>query len=63
MTKRKRDSTIIRHKKRPPPSTDIDTTEHKKHKEVEYWHQKPHDRQERAARIAEMYMHMLYKLK
>jgi len=59
MAKRKRDSTIIRHNKRAAPTNNIDTTEHKKHKEVEYWHQKPHERHERAAILAAMYIHLL----
>jgi hypothetical protein len=63
MAKRKRDSTIIRPNKRPAPVNNIDPIEHKKHRQVEYWHQKPHDRREKAARIAEMYIHLLKKLK
>jgi hypothetical protein len=59
MAKRTRDDRIIRHKKRPLEDGDKDTNEHKKRKEVEYWHHGLLTRQERAASMAAMYIYLL----
>ena len=64
MAKRRRDDTIINHKKRPLDKgldKGLDIIEHKKAKGFEYWHHKELSREERAAEMAAMYIHLLNK--
>jgi hypothetical protein len=58
MTKRRRDDTVINHKKR-PLDKGVDKIEHKKTKGFEYWHHKELSREARAAEMAAMYIHLL----
>jgi len=58
MAKRRRDDTIINHKKR-PLDKGVDIIEHKKAKGFEYWHHKELSREARAAQMAAMYIHLL----
>ncbi len=58
MAKRRRDNTIIRHNKR-PLQVENSPDKHKKVKNVEYWHHETVTRQQRAAEMAAMYIHLL----
>ena len=59
MSKRRRDDTIIRHHKRACPWTSSSPIEHKKKKALEYWHHGELSREERAAEMTAMYIHLL----
>ena len=57
MAKRQRDGTIVRPNKRPPPP--LQTENCKRTRKYEHWHHAQLTRQEKAAYMAAMYIHLL----